>query len=135
MPRPGLVVIEPELGLSGLERILDGPAPPLDGDQRRDRRTGRTPGREEGEFAVSEAAADEKTARPQPRAGVVVLAGIEIGELAIGPVVQPSSELDLLWEEAGLPSARKCDPCKRGDIFHTVSRKHLALLERIHPGC
>jgi hypothetical protein len=32
MPGPGLVVSQTEFGLGGLERILNGPAPPLNGN-------------------------------------------------------------------------------------------------------
>ena len=32
MPGPGLVVVEPELSLGGLEAVLDGPAMPFDLD-------------------------------------------------------------------------------------------------------
>src|SRR5215210_8914422 len=89
MPRPGLVVREPQLRLGGLKRILDGPAPLLDADECLDRRPGRTPGREECEFPVSEAAADQQAARPQPRPGGAIVVGPKVGQLAISPVVEP----------------------------------------------
>src|SRR3954447_13240000 len=54
VPAAGLVVIEPELGLGGLEAVLDRPAASLDLDQRRYFGPGRAPGREEGELAVGE---------------------------------------------------------------------------------
>ncbi len=56
VPGTGLVVIELEFGLCGLERVLNAPAPPLDGDQGRDRCAGRAPRREVGPFAVAQAA-------------------------------------------------------------------------------
>src|SRR5215211_5282460 len=73
VPGAGLVVSKPELRLGSLERVLDSPTPSLDGDERADRRAGRAPGREEGEFAVGQAAADQKPARPQPRVALVVI--------------------------------------------------------------
>src|SRR5918911_1709620 len=65
MPGAGLVVSKPELGLGRLERVLDGPAPPLDAYQRRDPGPGRAPGREEGKLAITEVAADQEAARPR----------------------------------------------------------------------
>jgi hypothetical protein len=59
VPAAGLVVVEPELGLGGLERVLDRPAPPLDADQRLERRRLGAPRREEGQLPVGEAAPDE----------------------------------------------------------------------------
>src|SRR3954469_19797290 len=43
MPGAGLVVSKPEFGLGGLERVFDGPAPPLDRYQLLDRRARRAP--------------------------------------------------------------------------------------------
>ena len=48
VPRTGLVVGETEFGLGGLEAVLDGPAPPLDGHEGADRDAGLAPGGEEG---------------------------------------------------------------------------------------
>ena len=52
MPGSGLVMVEPELVLGGLEAVLDRPAMALDADQRLDRCPCRTPGGEVGEIAV-----------------------------------------------------------------------------------
>ena len=65
VPRAGLVVRQPEFGLRGLEGILDCPAVPFDRNQGGDPGSGRAPGLEEGQLAVAETAADQKTARPQ----------------------------------------------------------------------
>jgi hypothetical protein len=46
------------------------------------------PGGEEGEIAVGNVAADQKTARPLSRKSAVVFAGIEIGQFDIDPIVQ-----------------------------------------------
>ena len=46
VPAAGLVVLEPELGLGGLERVLDRPAPALDTDQHLERGPARAPGGE-----------------------------------------------------------------------------------------
>src|SRR5512139_1345817 len=47
--------------------------------------SGRTPGREEREFAITDTATDQKTARPQPSLVFVVLGGLKIGQFAVGP--------------------------------------------------
>src|SRR3954469_17575905 len=48
VPAARLVVVEPELVLGGLERVLDRPAPALDTDQQLERGTGRAPSGEVG---------------------------------------------------------------------------------------
>src|SRR3954452_7800257 len=58
VPAAGLVVIEPELVLGGLEAVLDRPAVPFEGGQGLDRGPGRAPGRKEGEIAVGDGTAD-----------------------------------------------------------------------------
>jgi hypothetical protein len=58
MPRPGLVMVEPELVLGGFEAVLDRPAVTLDSDQGLDAGSSRTPGRKEGEFAITDGTAD-----------------------------------------------------------------------------
>src|SRR5512147_421786 len=100
VPASGLVVIKAELGLRRFEGVLDGPAMPLDLDQRRDVGPGRTPGREERQFAISDAATDQKTARPQPSSVAVVLGSLKIAEFAVGPVVKPLALRPLARGEA-----------------------------------
>src|SRR3954452_10709605 len=89
VPGARLVVSEPELRLGGLKRVLDRPPTSLDADQGLDRRAGRAPGGEVGPLATAEAAADQQPARPQPGEALVVLARLQIGQLTVGPVVQP----------------------------------------------
>ena len=89
MPGPRLVVGQPELRFGRLERVLDGPTPALNRHQRADRRAGRAPGREEREFSIGEAAADQQAARPQPGPGGAIVARLGVGQLAVGPVVEP----------------------------------------------
>src|SRR3954468_9316528 len=86
VPAAGLVVIEPELVLGGLEAVLDRPAASLDLDQRRYFGPGRAPGREEGELAVGDGTADQQAPRPQAGEAVAVLGGLEVGQLEVGPV-------------------------------------------------
>src|SRR3954462_8826332 len=50
---------------------------------------GRAPGREEGELAVGDGAPDQQAARPQAGKAVVVLGGLEVGQLQVGPAVEP----------------------------------------------
>jgi hypothetical protein len=86
MPAARLVVVEPEFGLGGLERIQGRPATTFDTNQRLDPGPGRAPGGEVGAFAVSDGAADQQTPRPQAGAFVVVLGSVEVGQLQVGPV-------------------------------------------------
>src|SRR6266403_2791542 len=65
MPGSALIVIEPELVFRGLKTILDCPPMAFDCDQRFDGCSGRTPGGEEGEITIGDAAADQQTTRPQ----------------------------------------------------------------------
>src|SRR6187431_1131105 len=52
VPAAGLVVVEAELVLGGLEAVLDRPAVPFDLDQDLDSGPGWAPGRKEGKLAV-----------------------------------------------------------------------------------
>ena len=65
MPGPGFVVVQPKLGLGHLKSVLDRPAMTLHRDQCLDRRAGRTPGREIGHLAITDAAPDQQAAGPQ----------------------------------------------------------------------
>src|SRR3954469_15987477 len=89
VPAPGLVVVQPELVLGGLERVLDRPAPPPARDRGLDRGPGRAPGREEGEPAVGDGAPDRQAPRPPAGAAVPVPGSPEVGQLQTSPVVQP----------------------------------------------
>src|SRR3954449_863291 len=89
VPAAGLVVVEPELGLGGLERVLDRPAPTLDADQHLERGAGRAPGGEVGQAGIAEAAPDEQATRPGAGLGAADLLGLEIRPLQVGPVVEP----------------------------------------------
>ena len=89
---------QPEFGLCGLERVLDAPAPSLDRHQGRERRAGRAPGREVGALAVAQAAADQQP--PRPHTGLVVVGTIEVGQFAVGPVVQPRALLSVSRRQA-----------------------------------
>ena len=59
MPGPALIVIESELIFRGLETILDRPPMAFDRDQRFDGCSRRTPGGEEGEIIIGDAATDQ----------------------------------------------------------------------------
>src|SRR6516225_6683616 len=87
MPGAGLVVIEAKFILGSLKTILDGPAMTFHRHQLLDGRAFGTPCGEKGQAAVGNIAADQKTPRPFPGKIVVVIAGVEIGQLEIGPVV------------------------------------------------
>src|SRR5262252_2040668 len=87
MPGAGFVVIKAELVLSGFEAVLDSPAMAFHRHQLLHGRALGAPCREEGQAAVGNVAADQKTPRPFPGKVVVVYSGVEIGQLKIGPVV------------------------------------------------
>ena len=89
VPGAGLVVVEAELVLGGLETVLNGPAMAFDLDQGVDAGSGRAPGGKEGQVAVGDVAADQQAAGPQARCGFVIFVGAQVGELAVGPVMQP----------------------------------------------
>ena len=88
VPRAGFVVIETEFVLGGFEAVLDGPAMTFHRHELFYGRALGAPSGEEGEIAIGNVAADEKTSRPLCREGAGVFAGIEIGQFDIGPVVQ-----------------------------------------------
>ncbi len=81
-------MVEPEFVLGGLKAVFDRPAMSFDLDQSFDARSGRTPGREEGHIAIDDVAADQQASRPQTDSFVVIFGRVEIGQFAIGPVVQ-----------------------------------------------
>ena len=89
VPGAGLVVIETERGLGGLKAIFNCPAMAFDPEQSCAARSGRTPSGEKGEFTVGNGAADQQTARPQAGSVRVVFGCVEIGQFAIGPVIEP----------------------------------------------
>lgn len=64
MPGPGFVVVEAEFILGGFEAVFDRPAVTFDSDERLDTGAGRAPGREVGEVAVADVAADQEAASP-----------------------------------------------------------------------
>ena len=88
VPGAGLVVVEAELVLGGLEAVLDRPAVPFDLDQGLDPGPGRAPGREEGKLAIGDGAADQEAARPQAGEAIVVLGSLKIGQFQVGPIVE-----------------------------------------------
>jgi Acetyltransferase (GNAT) domain len=91
MPGSALVVIEPELVFGGLKTVLDRPAMAFDRDQRFDGCACWAPGGEEGEVIICDTTTDQQTACPQTVICVVELAGIEIGQFEIAPIMQPRS--------------------------------------------
>src|SRR5919112_693967 len=88
LPGAGLVVGQPQFRLGRLERVLNGPALPLHSHQDLDRRTSRTPGREECQIIIREAAPDQQAACPYTREILVVLISLSVGQLEVRPVVQ-----------------------------------------------
>src|SRR5260370_1888875 len=85
MPGSALVVIEPELVFRGLKTILDRPPMAFDRDQRFDGCSSRTPGGDESEITIGDAAADQQTARPQTLLCPAEFFGLDICQFAITP--------------------------------------------------
>ena len=83
VPRAGLVVVEAEFILGRFEAVFDGPAVALDPDQGRDISTGRTPGREIGQIAIRDVAADQQAACPLAGSGLVKVGTVEICQRAV----------------------------------------------------
>lgn len=88
VPGAGLVVVETEFVLGGLEAVFDRPTMPFHPDQGFDRGALRAPCREESEITVGDVAADQKAACPDADEGVVIVAGVEIGQFQISPVMK-----------------------------------------------
>src|SRR5947207_15704273 len=80
MPRPALVVIEPELVFRGLKTVLDRPPMAFDRHQRFDGCCGWTPGGEEGEIAIGDMTTDQQTACPKTVICAVKVFDPEIGQ-------------------------------------------------------
>ncbi len=87
MPGFGLVMVEPELVLGGLEAVFDCPSMPLDADQRLDRGFRRTPCGEVGEIPVGDVTPDQHAARPQAMVFFVDFCRLQIGQFEVAPVV------------------------------------------------
>src|SRR3712207_1928249 len=100
-----LIVIKTQFRLGRLEAVLDRPAMPFDLDQCGNVGPGRAPSREKGKLTVGKAAADQKTSRPQAGLLAVVFGSLQIGQLTVGPVVQPCALATITCREA-LPSRR-----------------------------
>src|SRR6266404_7305400 len=89
MPGSALVVIEPKLVFGSFKTVLDRPAMAFDRDQRFDGCSCWAPGGEKGEVTICDATTDQQTACPQTFICFVELAGIEIGQFEIAPIMQP----------------------------------------------
>lgn len=88
MPGAGLVVVETEFVLGGLEAVFDRPAMPFHRHERFDGCADRTPGREEGEIAIGDIAADQQSTCPDAGECRIKITSVEIGQFEIGPIMQ-----------------------------------------------
>lgn len=75
-------------------------------------RASRAPCREEGEIPVADIAADQQAAGPQPRLGLVIFGGVEIGEFTVDPVTEPGA--------LGAFASRKALPCNLFEVSHDL---------------
>ncbi len=99
IPGSGLVMLETELVLGGLEAVFDCPSMPLDADQRLDRGFRRAPCDEVGEIAVGDVTPDQHAARPQAMVFFVEFFRLQIGQLEVAPVIQ-----DYIWTDDAQPA-------------------------------
>ena len=88
-PGAGLIVVQAQFGLGGLEAVLDGPAAALDLDQLGCARAGRAPRGEDRRLAVGQAAPEQQAAGPGAAQRLVELGRIKVGQLQVGPIVEP----------------------------------------------
>ena len=121
MPGAGLIVIDAELVLGRFEAVLDGPAMAFHRHQPSDGRAFGAPGGEEGKVAVGNVSADQKTPRPFSDEGAVILAGIEIGQFDIGPIVQARTFGSFAWRQTPPGGGVSGIPCKSGRLHITPS--------------
>src|SRR5271157_6131251 len=77
MPGAGLVMIKAKLVFCRLETVFKGPAAAFHAHELFDGRACRSPGGEEGQVLIRDGAADQKAARPKPRAALPILAGVD----------------------------------------------------------
>ena len=91
IPGSALVVIEPELVFRGLKADLDRPSMAFDRHQRFDGCSSWTPGGEEGEIAIGDAATDQQATGPQTIICAVGLFGLQVGQFELTPIEQPRS--------------------------------------------
>ncbi len=88
MPGSGLVMVEPELVLGGLEAVFDCPSMPLDAEQRLDRGFRRSPCGEIGEIAVGDVTPDQYAACPEAMVFFVEFFRLQTSQLEVAPVMQ-----------------------------------------------
>ena len=81
-------MIKAQLVFCRLETVLDSPAAALHADQFLDGGPNWSPGGEESQILIRDGAADQKTARPKPRAAFLIFTGIDIGQFHISPVIE-----------------------------------------------
>src|SRR5262249_17933681 len=83
------VVVEAEFVLGCLEAVFDRPAMSFHPDQCFDGRALRAPCCEKSEIAVGDIATDQQAACPYTSEGIVIVAGVEVGQFQIDPVMEP----------------------------------------------
>ena len=124
MPGAGFVVVEAELVLGGLKTVFDRPTMPLHRHQFFQRCANRTPGREEGEIAVGDVAADQQPTGPDAGKSGTKIIGVKISEFEIGPVMQ-SRALGELLSNLVFEGCRSCGDlvwvCGFNSVFERVA--------------
>ena len=89
VPGAAFVMVEAEFVFGGLETFLDTPACAVDLNQFLNGCSSGAPGGEEGAFAICKAAPDQQAAGPYAWNWRVVFGSLEIGQWAVGPVIEP----------------------------------------------
>ena len=89
VPGAGFVMIETQFVLRDFEGLLDRPAMPLDLDQGRDISVRRTPRGEAGHGPGAAVATDQEAMHPRFRSPPVMVGGVEMLQLHMGPDARP----------------------------------------------
>ncbi len=88
VPGAGLVMVEAEFVLGGLETVLDGPTVAFDPDQCFNPGSSGAPGSKESQLAITDVPTDQQAARPRAGQVVAILGGVQVCQFQIGPVMQ-----------------------------------------------
>ena len=128
--------IKAQLIFRRLEAILDSSAAALHTHQLLDGGSCWSPGGEKGQLVIGDGAADQKTARPKPGEACNVIAGVDIGQFHISPVME-ARPLDAIARRKTFP-VRSRQALRGNDAIGADSRIEIELANgrrvRVGPG-
>jgi hypothetical protein len=93
-------MVEAEFVLGRLEAVVYRPAMALNLHERVDPGPGRAPDREERQSAVGDMSSDQQVADSHPWASFTIIGSLDVGGVAIGPVVHFRSLRALAFRQA-----------------------------------